>query len=147
MGQYRKMAVFDIASVVDRHCIDADPDPTYYFDVDPDPTVLHMLGNHKFVVTFIHSSTGIHCFIFLGSVTGVIIFNILDTILKCSRKSIIKLDMWLNWLRITIRIGRPWMPIWIRIRQKDTAPTGSGSTTLVIATAVSANVPKFRHTH
>jgi hypothetical protein len=37
LWQHRKMAVFVIASVVDRHSIDADPDPTYHFDVDPNP--------------------------------------------------------------------------------------------------------------
>jgi hypothetical protein len=74
-------------SVLDRHRFDVDPDP------DPlsilmsiqiriwillSSQVLYMLENLKKNLTFIHTSARIHSLIFLGSVIGVIIFNILD---------------------------------------------------------------------
>ncbi len=57
----------------------------------------------------------------------VIMFNILDSKLKFSGKSMVKLYIWLKWIRIRsrirIRIGRSWMPIrdpqqWIKDRQR-----------------------------
>ncbi len=69
------------------HCFDADPDPdpTYHFNADPDPDQdpeqdpsLSFTHVGKSVQTFIHSSASLYCFIFLVSVIGVIIFNILD---------------------------------------------------------------------
>jgi hypothetical protein len=68
-------------SAVDRHRFDADPDPTFYFDVDPDPdpyptSSYKQVGKSKFFLTFIHSNASLHCFIFLISVIGVVIFSI-----------------------------------------------------------------------
>ncbi len=53
---------------MNRHHIDADPDP------DPDPTLS--------LWTFIHTNASLHCFILL--IRSVIIFSILDSILKFS---------------------------------------------------------------
>jgi hypothetical protein len=51
--------------------------------------------------TFIHSSTSIHCFIFLGSVVGVIICHILGSIVcifKFLWKSVVSLSVcWNRW--------------------------------------------------
>jgi hypothetical protein len=60
---------------VDRHRIDADPDPasTFHFDAHPDPQVLHMLENLKLFLTLIHESASLHIlFIFLVSVKGFV---------------------------------------------------------------------------
>jgi hypothetical protein len=62
-----------------------DPDPIFYFDVNPGPDqilVLRMLENHNFGLLFFRA------FIFLVRITGFIIFNILDSIIKFSGKSI-----------------------------------------------------------
>ncbi len=80
-----------------------------------------------FVLTFVHITALLYCFIFVTSVIGVIIFNVLDSILKYFGKSIVYLYIWLKWIQI--RIVKPWMPICIRIRQNDVDPTESGSTT------------------
>jgi hypothetical protein len=83
------------SSVVDRHRIDANPDPdqdpTFLAnsdpDLDPSPCFTHIEKSETFL-TSIHISASLHCFIFLASIIGVTIFNILDsifTILKFSR--------------------------------------------------------------
>jgi hypothetical protein len=51
--------------------------------------------------------------------SAVIVFNILDSILKFSGKSIVPHYIWLKWIRI-------------RIRQHNADPTGSGSTTTLL---------------
>ncbi len=57
--------------MLDRHRFDADPDPTFYFDADPD---FPYAGKFHFF-PFFHSSASLHCFVFLVSVIGVVIFN------------------------------------------------------------------------
>jgi hypothetical protein len=66
------------------HRVDADPDPGITFFLDPDPATdpdptpcfTHVeQTNKKF--TLIHSNDSLHCFIFLVSVIGDRIFNIL----------------------------------------------------------------------
>ncbi len=51
-----------------------------------------------------------------------------ENILKFSERIIVKLYIWLKWLRI--RIGRLWLRI--RFRQNDAYPTESGSTILLL---------------
>ncbi len=53
------------------------------------PQVLHTLENHKFYLTFIHISASLNCFIFFFSVLGVIIYSILNRIIKFSGKSFV----------------------------------------------------------
>ncbi len=71
--------------VVDRHRFgadpDADPDPTFHFDAgpDPDPTTLSFTHVGKSKNSF-HSNASLYCFIFLVSVIGVIMFNIMNNI-------------------------------------------------------------------
>ncbi len=76
-----------------------DSDPTFYFDADPDPDpdpaqVLHMFENLKFL----------HCLNLLFEVIGVtvIIFNILESILKWSGKRYgtvpVPHTIWLKWM-------------------------------------------------
>jgi hypothetical protein len=61
--------------------------PIQNLDPNLEPTqVLHMLENQKLFFTLIHSSASLHCLLFIVSVKGVIIFNILDRILKFSGK-------------------------------------------------------------
>jgi hypothetical protein len=67
------------------------------------PKVLHILENQNLII-FIHISASLHCFIFLISVIGVKIYNILDSI----------------W------IGRPSMLIRIRQNVADQTRSGSG---------------------
>ncbi len=68
---------------MDRHLVDADPDPTFHFDADPDlypdrnPGFTHV-GKTELIFTFIHSIASLHNFMFLVSVIGDIICNILD---------------------------------------------------------------------
>ncbi len=65
---------------------DADPDPTFNFYAYPDPDFnpsFTLVGKSEIFLTFIHSNASLHCIIFLGI---VIIFNILDSILKFSGK-------------------------------------------------------------
>ncbi len=69
-------------SVVDRHQNDADPDPDPTFHFDVQILILSYVGKLYICFTFIHSS--LHCFICLVSIMGVIIFNILESILKFS---------------------------------------------------------------
>jgi hypothetical protein len=82
----------DFFSVVNRHRFgadpDGDPDPTFHFDADPDPDtksnpdptlIFTHVGKSENVFTAISC---LHCFIFLVSVIGVIMFNILDSKLK-----------------------------------------------------------------
>jgi hypothetical protein len=78
--------------VVDRYRFDADPDPdtTCHIDINRPNflilyQVLRMCVKSDFF-TVIHSSARIHCFIFLDSFIGVIIFNIWDSIFKFSGK-------------------------------------------------------------
>jgi hypothetical protein len=56
----------------------ADPDP------DPDPFSSFTIRKNQIFFTLIPSSASLHCFICLVSVTGVLIFNLLDVILKFS---------------------------------------------------------------
>jgi hypothetical protein len=68
-------------NVVDPHRFDADPfpDPTFYFDADPDPDP-YPDPTQSFSHMF--TAASLHCFDFLVSVIGVIVFNILDRILN-----------------------------------------------------------------
>ncbi len=65
---------------MDQHHVDADPDPTFHFDANPDsypvPADSLTLAEKSYFFLLIHSSASLHCFIFLVSVIGVIIFNI-----------------------------------------------------------------------
>jgi hypothetical protein len=60
------------SSVVDRHRVDADPDPAFHFDGDPDPTSSYtQVGKTEFFLTFIHSSARVYIgFVFLIRVIG-----------------------------------------------------------------------------
>jgi hypothetical protein len=71
-------------SVVDRHQNDADPDPdpTFHFRSRSRSGSCPMLEN--IFCTFIQSSASLHCFTYLVIVIFVIIFNILESILKFS---------------------------------------------------------------
>ncbi len=73
---------------MDRHCLDADPDTTFHFDAypDPAPNFTHHEKSELFLLLF--KAARLHCFIFLVSVIVIIIFNILDSILKLSEKMI-----------------------------------------------------------
>jgi hypothetical protein len=81
---------------MDGHRFNADPhqDPTFQFDADtdpkpdPDPTpTLTHVEKYEFLKTFFTSVLcSLHCFIFFISVMSVIIFNILDRILKYPEK-------------------------------------------------------------
>ncbi len=93
------------------------------------PQVLHMMENKNLSYTFIHSCASLHCFIFLFSVIAVIMFNILDSILKFPGKECYSA---LHGSRSAIRA---WIPI--RIRQNDADLIGSVSTTPVIRLCVS----------
>jgi hypothetical protein len=79
---------------LDRHRVDADPDATFekHFDAGPDPEpplVLDMLENQTFLYLFLFTAPAYIVFIFLFSVTDVIIFNVMDSRLKFSEKSIV----------------------------------------------------------
>jgi hypothetical protein len=65
----------------------ADPDPIFHFDAHSDPDMdpfprFTPVGNSDFCLCLIHSSASLYCFIFLGSIKDVTIFNIFDNILK-----------------------------------------------------------------
>ncbi len=49
---------------------------------------------------FIHSSVILHCFIFPVSIKGVIIFNILNSILTFSGEKFRLVFIWLKWIRV-----------------------------------------------
>jgi hypothetical protein len=69
---------------------DACPDPTFHFDADPDPDPTlgsPLLENQEFIFIFIYSSANLNCFIFLASVIGIIISNIMESKLKFSGKN------------------------------------------------------------
>ncbi len=83
------------SSVVDWRLFVTDPDPDPIFILIPIqiriliiPEVLHIVGKSEFTFTVIHSSASYNCYIFLVCVIGVIVFNIFDSILKFSGKSI-----------------------------------------------------------
>jgi hypothetical protein len=116
---------------VDWHRFDADPDsdPTFNINADPAPgfTPLEHVGKSELVLTFMHSSASLHCFIFLATVIGVIILNFLGQhvtycVLKFSGKkyTVVYLYIWLKRKRIQIRmrrgirLGRSLMPIWTK---------------------------------
>jgi hypothetical protein len=67
-----------------------DPDPDWHqSDADPhaDPTTsFNYVGKSDFF-TFGHSITNLKCFLFLISVKYIVIFNILDSMLKYSGKN------------------------------------------------------------
>ncbi len=92
-----------------------DPDPTIHCDADPDPIptpqVFHILK------CFTFCSQQSKLFYLSRQRPGVISFNIFESALKFSRKSVVQLYLWLKCTRIRtkirIHIGRPWM----RIRQ------------------------------
>ncbi len=87
-----------LTSVVDLHRFVADPDPDLNFhhsDADPDtknldPTIssTHVGKPENLLLAFIHNNASLHCFIFLANVTDIIIFNILDSIMKFSGKKV-----------------------------------------------------------
>jgi hypothetical protein len=56
---------------------DADPDPTFHFDADPDSDPV---ADSKFFHFYLQQYVPVN--IFLASVLGVIIFNILDIVLN-----------------------------------------------------------------
>jgi hypothetical protein len=91
--------------------------------LDPDPKIYSSWKIRIFLV-LIHGNASLHCIIFLISVIGVIIFRNLDSILKLTGKFFSYLSIWLKWIQIRIRIGRPWIPI--PIRQNNADPNGSG---------------------
>jgi hypothetical protein len=69
--------------------VDADPDPNWHKNdvashADPTPSFTHV-GKSVFY-TFCHFIVSLQCFVFLISVKCVIIFSILNTILKFSGK-------------------------------------------------------------
>jgi hypothetical protein len=90
-------------SVLNRHRFVADPDPQRLSVLmpiqiqiqiripNPTPSFIHV-G----VLTFIHISAGLQCFMLLVSVKGGKLFNILDSILKFLEKSIVLLYIWLK---------------------------------------------------
>ncbi len=98
--------------VEDRHRFDPDPNPTFYSIPIRLPQVIPVLECSRVIL---------QCFIFLLSIIGVIIFSILNSILKFTGKSIVYLYIWLKRIQVRIRIGRSWMPIQIRIRAKSKA--------------------------
>ncbi len=89
---------FQKGSVVDRHRVDADPDPTFRFDADPDPDrhennadpnadpipSFHMLENRAKFSYFYDIKTSLKYFSFLVSGKCVMNLSILDSILKFS---------------------------------------------------------------
>jgi hypothetical protein len=86
-------------------CLDADPDPTFYYDPDPDsdtgPTPrFTRVGKSEISFAFIHSIASSHCFTFLVSVISVISFNILGQFVEIFCKKLVKLHIWLKWTRI-----------------------------------------------
>ncbi len=84
--------------------------------------VSHMLENHNFFA-FSHSLARSQCFIFLICVKDVIILSILHSILNLWIKvEFINFFICLALLPIPIRIGMPWKPMRIRIRQNDADP-------------------------
>jgi hypothetical protein len=96
---------------VDQYRSFRNPDSTFHFDADPDsnpntaPSFSHIGKSEKFS-TFIHSISNLHCFIFLFSVIGIVIFNagiLTVRILKFSGKFRVMLYIWLKWIRIRIR--------------------------------------------
>jgi hypothetical protein len=79
--------------------LDANPDPypTFHFDddpnpdLDPTPSFTDVRKYEKKYLTFIHAVPIYIIFIFVVCVKGVKIYNILDSVLKFSRKSIVYL--------------------------------------------------------
>jgi hypothetical protein len=57
-------------NVVDLHCFDADPDPTFHFDADPDPKS-HTCWNIR-MFKFFHSYVRLNCLIFFSSSSTII---------------------------------------------------------------------------
>jgi hypothetical protein len=78
------------SDAVDWHRFYSDPKPdpnrTCHFDADPSPdlnlTPSCFILENLFLLTYIHSSASLHCFIFLVSIIGVINLNILGKILE-----------------------------------------------------------------
>jgi hypothetical protein len=80
------LSPFSSPSAVDRHRFDADPDPTFPFNADPDPDSDPVPGSyHKFYNV---RNLPVYIFVFFSLVIGTIIFNILGSILKFSRKKV-----------------------------------------------------------
>ncbi len=90
--------------------MDPDPGPTFYFDADLDtaPTI-NMFGKSEFSSS-VHSNASLHCFIFLISFKGVIIFSVSDRIFEFLWDRM-QMQIW-----IRSRINKPWMLITIRFR-------------------------------
>jgi len=123
---------------VDRHRFDADLDPDltsnlmliwirsgsdFYCDADPnlDPdSDSDPYAASSYVIPYTSQNQIFFYFLFTAvpylSHQFVINFCILDRILKFSGKSIVYI--WLKWIQILI--GRPWMPIRIRLNDADT---------------------------
>jgi hypothetical protein len=78
------------------------------------PQDLHMLDSRNICCLLL--LTGVPVYIVLFFSSAVIVFKIFDSILNFSGKSVVSL--YICWK-------------WIRIRQNDADPTGSGSTTLL----------------
>jgi hypothetical protein len=53
------------------------------------PRIIHMLEKLKICLTYIHNSASLNSFTILVSVKGVLMFNILDSVLKFSGKGIV----------------------------------------------------------
>jgi hypothetical protein len=80
--------LYIVPSVVDRHRVDAEPDPNFDVDADQDPDsgsgfvshaihsypkFLHMLKNKEKFRTFIHNNVSLQSFSFLINGKGVIL--------------------------------------------------------------------------
>jgi hypothetical protein len=88
---------------VDRHRLDADPDPKFHVDADPDPNLdwhqnnadphvdlspsFTHVGKSEYFFTFIHSIARLQCFSFLISVKCAAICSVFD-ILQFSGKKV-----------------------------------------------------------
>jgi hypothetical protein len=77
----KKIILSLLTCVVDRHRIDAgpDPDPTFHFNTDtdsgPNPILSFThVGKSEKNVNFIHSNASLLCFILLVSIVGVKFF-------------------------------------------------------------------------
>jgi hypothetical protein len=112
---------------VDRHNINADPDPIFHFeaDPDPDPTLSFAHGGKldHFLLTYSQQCQFTSLHLVRHLVIGVIIFNIMDSIYFEIFWKRIVLYILLKWIQVRIRISI----ILIRIRQNDVGPTRSGS--------------------
>jgi hypothetical protein len=113
---------------------------------------LHVLKNKNF---FLFLVPALHCFNLLISVKWVIIFQYSFGKYEYI-ENLWKKDYFINFficlelipVRISrVRIGMPWMPIPILIRQNDADPTrsGSGSTSLVIKVELARLLFLFRN--